>query len=106
MEFHEQMDKYKRRKNAFIVTSMYWTETEIVDLLNGKAKQLNDETDRFDALIVAVSCHGMDNNICTSDYKLIDKVYIHRVFSAHYPAIIAIRDIPRIFLFDCCRWFQ
>eukprot|EP01083_Nonionella_stella_P211046 763536_1 len=78
---------------------VHWTEDEIVELLNAKAKQLSDEIDHFDALVVTVSCHGMDNNICTSDYKLIDKVYIHRVFSAHYPAT---RDIPRIFLFDCC----
>eukprot|EP01083_Nonionella_stella_P041337 112063_1 len=78
---------------------IHWTEEEIVDLLNTQAKQLNDEIEHFDALIVAVSGHGMDNNICTSDYKLIDTVYIHRVFSAHYPAT---RDIPRIFLFDCC----
>eukprot|EP01083_Nonionella_stella_P041336 112061_1 len=78
---------------------IHWTEQEIVDVLNTQAKQLNDEIEHFDALIVAVSGHGMDNNICTSDYKLIDTVYIHRVFSAHYPTT---RDIPRIFLFDCC----
>ena len=35
----------------------------------------------------------------TSDYKKISKVAIHRIFSATNPCS---REIPRIFIFDCC----
>ena len=53
----------------------------------------------FDGLIVSFSCHGIGNNIVTSDYKLIDRTVIHRCISEQYPQI---REIPRIFLFDAC----
>ena len=41
----------------------------------------------------------MKNSICTSDYQLIDKDAIHRIFSAPYPKL---REMPRLFIFDCC----
>eukprot|EP01084_Bolivina_argentea_P278897 476675_1 len=80
---------------------IYWTEEEILKLLNSKAAQLNEGVTKneFDALVVAISCHGYNNSICTSDYRLISKVAIHRIFSTNYPSS---RWIPRIFCFDCC----
>eukprot|EP01084_Bolivina_argentea_P140840 247534_1 len=78
---------------------LHWTEGEIVDFLTGHAAKLNTDINQFDSLIVVVSCHGMKNFICTSDYKLIEKCAIHRIFTWQYPEI---RKIPRIFMFDCC----
>eukprot|EP01084_Bolivina_argentea_P121471 215262_1 len=76
-----------------------WTEEEIINLLKKQAKQLHEDRNKYDGLVVAISGHGYSNNICTSDYKTIDKVAIHRLFSADYAES---REIPRIFLFDCC----
>ena len=36
---------------------------------------------------------------CYSDYKRINKDTIHRIFSVDYPSL---RDIPCIFMYDCC----
>merc|ERR1712003_280157 len=41
----------------------------------------------------------MSGHIVTSDYMLIEKTIIHRLISSDYPEI---REIPRIFIFDCC----
>ena len=35
----------------------------------------------------------------TSDYKLINKDTIHRIFSVDHPSL---RHIPGIFIYDCC----
>ena len=89
----------------------YWDQDELVELLEDKANALENnlqpseneskeaESSRYDGLIVEISCHGMDNDIITSDYKRISKTAIHRIFSAKRPAI---RNIPRVFIFDCC----
>ena len=52
----------------------------------------------IDALIVLLSCHGIDQHILTSDYKKVSKKDIHRTFSRSGQS----RDIPRLFIFDCC----
>ena len=49
----------------------------------------------YDALILIVSSHGNERNIMTSDYKLIEKAWIHRVIYANHPKI---REIPTICL--------
>ena len=82
-----------------------WTEKELVDFLQKKADELEDnlkyeELQRcYDGLVVIFTGHGMDRFVITSDYKLVSKVAIHRIFSAKKPRN---RKIPRIFLFDCC----
>lgn len=79
-----------------------WSEKELVHMLEGRAKDLNERIERgehFDALVVVISGHGIKDNICTSDYQLVEKVAIHRIFSAQYPKL---REIPRLFIFDCC----
>ena len=77
-----------------------WSQTDIVQLLETKAKELNDNIDSYDGLIVAISGHGLNKDcICSSDYKLMSKDAIHRLFSWPYPKV---RNIPRIFMFDSC----
>eukprot|EP01084_Bolivina_argentea_P034912 64677_1 len=86
--------------NEFVKT--HWTQKELIDLLTSNAKELNAKMstdDSYDCLIVAISCHGMNRNICTSDYKCVEKLAVHRLFTTQYPSS---RQIPRIFLFDCC----
>eukprot|EP01084_Bolivina_argentea_P014752 27586_1 len=83
---------------------MYWTKKEIIKLLKKQAKQFHDdaklgEDSKYDALIVAVSSHGIASQICTSDYKLIKKKQIHRMFTENYLESIA---KPRLIMFDCC----
>eukprot|EP00483_Globobulimina_turgida_P007459 UN07473 len=41
----------------------------------------------------------MSGNIITSDYKKFSKLALHRIFSVLHPKS---REIPRLFLFDCC----
>eukprot|EP01084_Bolivina_argentea_P234380 394594_1 len=77
----------------------YWTETEIMKLFKTKAKYLNDHIQDYDGLIVFLSCHGYKDYVVTSDYKKISKNAIHRLFSANYSSI---RNIPRLFVYDCC----
>ena len=78
---------------------LHWTQDEVVKLLQNAAEKLNKNINDYDGLFVAISSHGWQNHICTSDYKMIQHAAIHRLFSYPYPAI---RDIPRVFLFDCC----
>ena len=96
--YEEQQDdlRYKAR----------WGETELVEFLQKQANALeynlvneNDESKKYDALIVIISCHGLEGYILSSDYKKINKTAIHRIFSGKKPVS---RTIPRIFIFDCC----
>ena len=79
-----------------------WTEKEIVSFLENEIGEMlftANGTLNFDGLIVCISCHGIKDKIVTSDLKTMDKTAIHRLISNKYPKL---RQIPRIFLFDCC----
>eukprot|EP01084_Bolivina_argentea_P078419 142285_1 len=76
----------------------YWTQKQILDLLNKKAAEF-DTSKEFDALIFIFSGHGMKGSIYTSDDQLIQQYAIHRMFTKNY---CSARKRPRIFLFDCC----
>ena len=94
--YDETVDNYKA----------IWNEVELKEFLQSKAHELennlndNDEEspDRYDGLLVFVSCHGLEGYIVTSDYKKFSKTAIHRIFSGKNPEC---RKIPRLFLFDC-----
>eukprot|EP01084_Bolivina_argentea_P088891 160489_1 len=81
----------------------HWTKDDIVKLLKQKAKDLNDDIDKYDGLVVFVSCHGDNDYFLSSDYKKLYKLDIHRTFSVDYPSV---RTIPRVFCFDCCAGSQ
>eukprot|EP01084_Bolivina_argentea_P076092 137871_1 len=81
---------------------IHWTRHEILSLLQEKAVAF-DKSKHFDALLVVVSCHGISQNICTSDYKLLQKLAIHRMFSKNY---FNARNKPRIMVFDCCQGIE
>eukprot|EP01084_Bolivina_argentea_P282892 484356_1 len=74
-----------------------WTQNEIIQFLRSGAKKAAEGT--YDSIIFISSCHGYENNILTSDYHFISKDAVHRLFSINYPSL---REIPRIFCFDCC----
>ena len=76
-----------------------WKEQELIDFLKEKAAFFDSNVDKFDGLMVVISCHGLRDYVCTSDYKLIEKLAIHRLFSLNYPKV---RELPRIFIYDCC----
>lgn len=79
----------------------FWTKQDILDLLNEKALYLAQHLDRFDGLVVAFSCHGIDDCILTSDYKRITRQFIHRTFSLSQE-FATVRALPRLFILDCC----
>eukprot|EP01084_Bolivina_argentea_P274001 466869_1 len=83
---------YKDVKNI----KLHWTQSEIIAVLQEQAVKFN-ETNTFDGLIVIISSHGIRDYICTSDYHLIEKTAIHRIFTTTY---YKAREIPRIFIFD------
>eukprot|EP01083_Nonionella_stella_P194970 718616_1 len=87
--------QYDLDKNVKI----HWTEDEIVFLLKERAAHLEKHLKELDGLIVVISGHGFAGNICTSDCKWIEKIAIHRTFSQNHPLL---RDLPRVFMFDCC----
>eukprot|EP01084_Bolivina_argentea_P082653 149644_1 len=76
-----------------------WTQDELIGLLKEKANELENNLNIYDGLIVCISSHGWKDHICSSDYQLIQKTAVHRIFSQNYPNS---RTIPRIFCFDCC----
>ena len=81
---------------------VHWTEKEIVYFLQQEIGEMMFTANgamNFDGLIVCISCHGIRDRIVTSDYRTIDETAIHRMVSVKYPKL---REIPRIFLFDCC----
>eukprot|EP01084_Bolivina_argentea_P099202 178327_1 len=75
-----------------------WNKNEIINFLEERASYLNENQSKFDALVVIISCHGIEDFIITSDCEKINKDTIHEIFS-FYPTL---RNIPRIFIHDCC----
>eukprot|EP01083_Nonionella_stella_P276695 940310_1 len=80
-----------------------WSEEQIMELLRDAAREMTANINVYDALFVIFSCHGWEGNIITSDYKLIDKNAIHRLFSIEFPET---RTKPRMMIFDCCEGAQ
>lgn len=80
----------------------WWTEDDIISfLVNDVVDALFEGTDRvqYDALIVCISCHGLENTVITSDLRKIEKQLLHRAVSHYRPKV---RNIPRIFIIDAC----
>eukprot|EP01084_Bolivina_argentea_P110005 196493_1 len=84
-----------------IKIKQHWTKESLINLLKENAKYLRAHIDHHDALMVIISCHGMDGCIITSDYKKIPKNYVHRLFSIDEQNV-GLRTFPRLFYFDCC----
>eukprot|EP01084_Bolivina_argentea_P052475 96406_1 len=77
-----------------------WTENEIVTFLKERAEDFGKNNGKnYDSMLMVMSCHGLENNIITSDYHVVEKNAIHRLFTTNYPSA---RNLPRIFIFDCC----
>eukprot|EP01084_Bolivina_argentea_P089569 161594_1 len=76
-----------------------WTEKELIHLLQEKAQYFESNINKYDGLIVIISCHGSQHSIISSDYESIEKVAVHRIFSIKHPLS---RNKPRIFIFDSC----
>eukprot|EP01084_Bolivina_argentea_P261195 441297_1 len=79
-----------------------WKANDLTEFLEEKANYLEaniNDGKRYDGLIVIISCHGIDQYICTSEYKKYSKSAIHRIFSWKHPLT---RSIARFFLYDCC----
>eukprot|EP01083_Nonionella_stella_P062621 162817_1 len=93
--FGYKLREYKEKKED----ALQWNEDEITNDLQFQSECLANNITKYDGLLVFVSCHGMEGGIITSDYKLIEKSFFHRSFSAKYPLS---RKIPRVFIFDCC----
>ncbi len=89
-----------------------WNKQELMDFLNERVESLaknvfdpnNPNDGGWDGLIFTISCHGISNNIITSDYGLVSKNKIHRIFSG--PSYAVSREIPRVFMFDCCDGYE
>ena len=77
---------------------MRWTQSKLKDYLKQQAQYLKYNMDKFDGLTVVSSSHGQKDYVITSDGKLFNKAAVHRIFSAY----LEIREMPRLFLYDCC----
>eukprot|EP01084_Bolivina_argentea_P246846 413027_1 len=78
---------------------IHWSQKELVIFLQDRAKYFEDNISFYDGLIFVISCHGIKHYIITSDYQIIEKIAIHRIFSVNHPKA---RQVPRLFIFDCC----
>ena len=108
LEVDSVIDDMKQFANDFgyqymsINDKRYWTEQEILSFLRDDVgAEFFDEngTPKYDGLIVGITSYGDGRDIMSSDREVMDKVAIHRVISNQYAAI---RDFPRIFIFDSC----
>eukprot|EP01084_Bolivina_argentea_P053605 98404_1 len=78
---------------------LHWRQQDIITFLKGKAHEFS-ENSAYDGLVVCFSSHGILGHICTSDYKLISKLAIQRIFTVNYKRS---RNFPRLFIFDGCQ---
>eukprot|EP01083_Nonionella_stella_P015973 44668_1 len=92
-----------------------WTQHEMIEFIeecvatvsqslntnveDDNMKSQNKSVNGYDGVLFIISGHGYNNNIITSDYQTVNKTAMHRLFSTNYPQL---RDVPRVFLFDCC----
>eukprot|EP01084_Bolivina_argentea_P303221 523455_1 len=83
---------------SFIVENAQKAESNI-DTIKDDPRNPNKRVNGYDGIFLICSCHGYKNNIVTSDYQMIHKTAIHRLLSTNHAAI---REIPRIVVFDCC----
>ena len=96
---------YETEKDKF-----QWKRDEIISFLKQSAQHLEqnimneqDPKKKYDALFAVISGHGYDKSIISSDYQLITKQAIHSLFSWNHATS---REIPRVFVFDCCDGIQ
>eukprot|EP01083_Nonionella_stella_P302073 1039957_1 len=81
-------------------SQLKWSGEQLMAFLTEKADLLESNVRTiYDGLVVILSCHGITDHIVTSDYKTIKKSAVHRLFTAQKPKS---REIPRVFIFDCC----
>eukprot|EP01084_Bolivina_argentea_P093945 168915_1 len=78
------------------IEKLEWNRDELLEFLTRMSADLDSVS--YDGLIVLISAHGIHQHILTSDYKKVGKTDIHRIFSRSGQS----RDIPRMFIFDCC----
>merc|ERR1712228_586982 len=81
--YYPPFDQYPKLK---------WSKKELLNLLEVQAKEFNDNLyhpdvnpNGFDGLICAVSAHGINQSVLTSDYGLIEKKTVYRTFTDNYP---------------------
>eukprot|EP01084_Bolivina_argentea_P316133 547911_1 len=88
-----------------------WTQNEIITFIQQRAKEASDNvmnrnisnSEKYDSIFVIISGHGLKSGIISSDMQLISKTAIHRLFSTNF---YVLRELPRIFVFDCCAGTQ
>ena len=83
------------------IPKLHWTKNEIINLLQDRAHSLAQNLDFHDGLVVVISSHGLNGSIISSDGQHIPKLFIHRIFSMEAD-MVGLREIPRVFVFDCC----
>eukprot|EP01083_Nonionella_stella_P228537 809797_1 len=76
---------------------LQWSQKEVIAFLLESAN--NVSSGDYDSLLAIFSGHGYQHNIITSDYQLINKDAILRIFTMMHPELCS---VPRIFIFDCC----
>eukprot|EP01084_Bolivina_argentea_P268075 455232_1 len=114
IDIHNLSNLFKNKLNYHVLPKykqfpkLFWTRDEIIQFLQQKAEHFannvisnkeNKAKQNYDGLIAVISGHGIEDQLITSDYKLITKNVIHRIFSSYYPAS---REVPRIFIYDSC----
>ena len=104
----ENLKKMARALNFEFLTvpksfgNLSWTKDKIFRFLREDVAEAcfdQNNTAKYDGIIVGIRGHGLRDCIISSNYEKINRTDIHRCISDNYPQII---EIPRIFLFDAC----
>eukprot|EP01084_Bolivina_argentea_P154489 269308_1 len=79
--------------------TLYWTESSINKFLKNKAKQCFDDNGHllYDGVLIIICSSGYQGNIITSNYQLINKDTIDKLFTQEYSELL---KIPRVIIFD------
>merc|ERR1719203_873813 len=78
-----------------------WNIDDLREFLEDRAKYLRDNIDagnKYDSLVLIISCHGIPGYLMTSDYRKYSKLAVQRTFAFD----ARLRTIPRFILYDCC----
>eukprot|EP01084_Bolivina_argentea_P124591 220769_1 len=76
----------------------YWPHEDLLDCLEEKRNQLQDQIPEFDGLIVIIKSMGNKDNIISSDERFISKREIENIFNHEDDS--RIRAIQKIFVYE------
>ena len=87
---------------ACFKSTLSWSKDELIEYLRAQSRDFVDNLGSYDCLLLFISSHGIREYIITSDLWYVELEVVYFIFSQDN----TMRDIPRIFIIDCCRGYE